>query len=148
MNSKKKIIIGSDHGGYELKSNIMNYLDKNNSYIVENIGTYGGMKCDYPDIAHKLCQKVIEEKCLGILICGTCIGVSIAANKNKGIRCALCNNQYMAKMARKHNDANVLALGGRVIGNELAKDIVETFLSNSFEGERHINRINKIEKNM
>jgi ribose 5-phosphate isomerase B len=86
-----------------------------------------------------------EDKCLGILICGNGIGISIAANKNKGIRCALCNNQYMAKMARKHNDANILALDGRVIGNELAKDIVEIFLNNTFENGRHINRINKIE---
>ena len=145
---KQKILIGSDHAGFLLKNQLINYLDNKYdlTHEIENIGTYGGMKCDYPDIAHKLSEKVIKNNCLGILICGTGIGISIAANKNKGIRCALCNNQYMAKMSRKHNNSNVIALGARVIGSEIAKQIIDTFISTEFENEsRHLNRINKIE---
>ena len=145
---KQKIFIGSDHAGFSLKNQIINYLDNkyNLTHEIENIGTYGGMKCDYPDIAHKLSKKIIKNDCLGILICGTGIGISIAANKNEGIRCALCNNQYMAEMSRRHNNANVIALGGRVIGSEIAKKIIDTFISTKFENEsRHLNRINKIE---
>lgn len=139
-----KIIIGADHGGFELKGHIVKYLVEQ-GFEVEDVGTYSEESCDYPDIAQKLAKRVASgefEK--GILICGTGIGISISANKIKGIRAALCGDVYSAKMTRKHNDANILCMGGRVIGRELAFMIVDTFLNTEFEGGRHQRRIDKI----
>jgi len=140
----KKIIIGADHGGYEMKQILGEHL-KSLSYEVVDIGTHNSQKCDYPDIANSLCSRVTTgefEK--GILICGSGIGISIAANKVHGIRCALCHDHYTAKMSRQHNNANILALGGRVVGPEVAKGMVDVFLSENFLGSYHCGRIEKI----
>ena len=106
------------------------------------------MRCDYPDISADVCQTLLsapeDANALGILVCGTGIGISIAANKVRGIRCALCHDHYSALMCRKHNNANVIALGGRTTGEEVAKEIVETFLQTAFEGGRHAERVGKI----
>ena len=146
---KTKIIIGSDHGGYILKEFIKQNID--DSYIIEDVGVYNSASCDYPDIAKRLCNQLLvkDEDIIkvGILICGTGIGMNIAANKIKGIRCALCTNSHMAKMARLHNNSNVLALGERIIGQSLALDIVKTFLEEIYiNEERHDRRIKKIEE--
>ncbi len=141
-----KIIIGSDHGGYKLKTQIQKYLIKLN-YKIEDVGCFNEDSCDYPEIAKKVGLKCIKENLLGIVICGTGIGISIAANKIKGIRAALCTNSTHAKLTKTHNNANVLALGGRITGIEVAKDIVKTFLETSFSNdERHIHRVSQIEK--
>lgn len=139
------IAIGSDHGGYELKEEIKSYLDgKNIKY--KDLGIYQLEAVDYSDIGVAVAEAVASGECdLGIIICGTGIGISIAANKVTGIRAALCTDTYMARMAKEHNDANVLALGGRVLGAGLALDIVEAFIETPFSQEsRHQNRINKI----
>ena len=139
-----KIFIGSDHGGFAMKEVLKKELE--GKFDIEDCGCFNEESVDYPDVAQNTCNKVLEaEKSLGILICGTGIGISIAANKVKGIRAALCNNEYMAQMSKNHNNANVLCLGGRVIGEEIAKSIVDTFLSSEFEGGRHERRVNKIE---
>ena len=137
------LIIGSDHGGYELKEQICDFLEGKNIKF-NDLGTYSTDSVDYPDIAKQVCQDVVKSQGKGILICGTGIGMSMAANKVKGIRAALCANIYDSKMARKHNNANVLCLGGRVIGKELAFHIVEVFLNTQFESGRHKRRVNKI----
>ena len=138
------IAIGSDHGGYELKEIIKNFLIENN-YEVKDFGVNNPDSVDYPDIAHPLCMSIINnESEKGILICGTGIGISIAANKIKGIRAALCGDCYSAKMSRAHNNANVLALGGRVTGPGLAIEIVKIWLSTDFIGQRHETRVDKI----
>lgn len=112
---------------------------------VTDVGTFGTESVDYPDIAEKVCADVTSGKAdLGIVLCGTGIGISIAANKVKGIRCALCNDVYSAKKAREHNNANVLAMGGRVLGFGPAGEIVRAFVESSFEGGRHARRVNKI----
>lgn len=140
------IAIGCDHGGYELKQEIMEYLDKK-GYDYRDFGCYSTESVDYPEYARKVCESINSgESEKGILICGTGIGISIAANKVKGIRAALCTDCFMAEATRLHNDANVLALGGRVVGAGLAIKIVETFLTTEFSNdERHIRRINLIE---
>ena len=139
-----KLALGSDHGGYELKEAIKRSL-KERGYIVDDLGTGSLDSVDYPDYGKKVAETVAQGKHdRGILICGTGIGMSITANKIKGIRCALCHNVYTAKMAREHNDANILALGGRVLQPELALDIVETWLTTNFEGGRHQRRLDKI----
>lgn len=138
------IAIGSDHGGFELKGYIIEFL-KEKGYEVKDFGTYSEDSVDYPDCAKPVCEAVMSgEADKGILICGTGIGISIAANKHKGIRAALCGDVYSAKMTRLHNDANILCMGGRVIGRELAYMITETFLNSEFEGGRHEARIAKI----
>lgn len=139
-----KIAIGCDHGGYELKNKIILLLEKE-GYSVEDCGTFSLESVDYPDIAEIVCKKITEgdaEK--GILVCGTGIGMSIAANKIKGIRCAHCTDTYSAAMAREHNNANVLAIGERITGDELAFCIVKTYLSTEFAGGRHGIRVEKI----
>ena len=137
------IYIGCDHGGYSLKLELMRYLEKN-GFEFSDMGC-NGEAVDYPDIAEKVCEKVLEsEENKGILICGTGIGISIAANKIKGIRAALCADWYSAKYTRLHNDANVLCMGGRVIGSGTAEEIVRVFLSTEFEGGRHAARVDKI----
>ena len=137
------IAIGCDHGGYELKLEIKKYLDEK-GIEYKDVGC-NGESCDYPDIAKDVCtliQNGDAEK--GILICGTGIGISIAANKHKGIRAALCTDSYMAQFTRLHNDSNVLCMGGRVIGGGVAVQITEAFLTTEFEGGRHQRRIDKI----
>ncbi len=138
------IYIGSDHGGFQLKKEVIEYIKTELKENVEDLGCYSEASVDYPDYAEKVCKKVLSEKAIGIVICGTGIGISIAANKIDGIRCALCSDEYSARMTRKHNDANVLALGGRVIGPEIAKAVVKSFLENGFDGGRHAQRVEKI----
>ncbi len=142
MNTKK-IIIAADHGGYQLKQLLVPHLQEN-GWEVEDLGTHSSASVDYPEYAHRLCEAVTENQCLGILICGTGIGMSMAANKCPGIRAALCTNEYMARLTRQHNDANVLCLGERVLGQDLAKGIVDAFLTAAFEGGRHQRRIDLI----
>ncbi len=139
-----KIIIGADHGGFELKEIIKEHLNKK-GVETEDVGCFDTNSVDYPDIAVKTCTKVLAgEGEFGILICGTGIGISITANKIKGIRAALCSDEFSARATRAHNNSNVLCLGGRVTGPELAKSICDAFLSGSFEGGRHQIRIDKI----
>ncbi|HRC81577.1 MAG TPA: ribose 5-phosphate isomerase B [Sedimentibacter sp.] len=139
-----KIVLASDHGGFELKEEIKAHLIKK-GYDVIDIGVKDTQSVDYPDYGKRAALMVAgQEADRGIVVCGTGIGISIAANKVKGIRCALCTNEYMARMSRMHNNANMLALGGRVVGRGLALDIVDAWLSAEFEGGRHEIRINKI----
>jgi ribose 5-phosphate isomerase B len=139
-----KIYLGSDHGGYELKKVVESYL-KEEGYEVEDLGTYSEESVDYPDYGTKVGEKVVkEEDSIGVVFCGTGIGISIAANKVKGVRCALCTNVYSAEMAKKHNNANVIAMGGRTTGKDLAKRIIKAFLDEKYEGGRHQRRVDKI----
>ena len=141
-----KIGIGSDHGGYELKESIKEYLNQLGVEFVD-YGTNSLESVDYPDFGKKVADAVLEKQVdRGILICGTGIGISITANRIQGIRCALCSDTFSARMSREHNNANILALGGRVVGLGLALDIVKTFLDTEFEGGRHERRINKIDE--
>ena len=140
-----KITIGSDHGATELKDAVKKVLAEFKVEI-NDVGTFGNDAVDYPDIAEKVCAEVVSGNAeRGIVLCGTGIGISIAANKIKGIRCALCNDVFSAKMSREHNNANVLAMGGRVLGIGPASEIVRAWLSTDFSGdERHNRRIAKI----
>lgn len=138
------IAIGSDHGGFALKEEIKGYLTAQNINF-KDFGTYSESSCDYPDIAKTVCGAVTGGECeKALLFCGTGIGISIAANKVKGIRAACCSDYFSAKYTRLHNDANVLCLGGRVVGAGLAQELVNVFLHTAFEGGRHQNRIDKI----
>lgn len=141
------IALGSDHGGYEMKEEIKKHLDAR-GLEYRDYGCNGPESVDYPVYAKKVAHAILDGECdRGIIICGTGIGISITANKIKGIRAALCSDCYSAEATRLHNDANVLALGGRVIGFELAKKIVDTFLDTEFSGgERHIRRISMMEE--
>ncbi len=140
------IAIGSDHGGFALKNAIMKHLEKR-GFAYKDFGTYTEASCDYPVYGRAVAEAVAAGECeCGILICGTGIGISITANKVKGIRAAVCTDCFSAEATRSHNDANVLALGARVVGEGLALKIVDTFLDTPFSGdERHIRRIEKIE---
>ena len=139
-----KVAIGCDHGALALKESVKKVLAELGAEI-DDIGTYTEDSVDYPDIAEMVCGKVVSGAAdRGVVLCGTGIGISMAANKIKGIRCALCGEAYSARMARAHNDANVLALGGRVLGPELAGDVVRTFFTQKFEGGRHARRVGKI----
>lgn len=139
-----KIVLASDHAGFDLKEIIKEDLS-NKGYNIEDLGTYTTDSVDYPDYALKAAKVVAAgEADKGIVICGTGIGISISANKFKGIRCALCSDVYSAKMTRAHNDSNMLALGGRVIGRDLALEIVYAWLDTEFEGGRHARRVGKI----
>lgn len=141
-----KIAIGSDHAAFDLKEKVKEYLLKKGIEVLD-CGTYSIESVDYPDYAKKVCEKVVSKECdFGILMCGTGIGMSIAANKFKGIRAALCLFPEMAHYARRHNDANVLVLPGRLMGTELAKWTVDAFLNANFEGGRHERRVKKIEE--
>lgn len=141
-----KIGFGSDHGGYDLKKEIMK-LVADMGYECFDYGSFEGESVDYPDYAKKVCDAIVNgEVELGMLFCGTGIGISIAANKVKGIRCALLTEGYSAKMAKIHNNANCIALGGRTTGVNLAADIVKSFLEAEFEGGRHQKRLDKISK--
>ena len=140
------IALGCDHGGYPLMKEIIKYLDSE-KIKNKNFGTYSEESCDYPVYAKAAANAVAKGECeKGILICGTGIGISITANKIKGIRCALCHDCFSAKATREHNDANMLAMGARVIGPGLAVEIVKNFLNTDFSNdERHIRRIKQIE---
>lgn len=134
-----KLIIGSDHGAVDLKEEVKRVLKEEFAEVeVEDVGTFGTESVDYPDIAEKVCTPVANgEADRGIVLCGTGIGISIAANKIKGIRAALCHETYTAKMSREHNNANVLAMGGRTTGFEIADEIVRTWMKTEFAGGRH-----------
>ena len=139
-----KIAIGSDHAGFRLKEIVKNFL-KTRNIEVEDFGTYTEESVDYPDYAFKVGEAVARKDFdFGILICGSGIGMSIVANKVKGVRAALCNDLYTAHVSREHNNANILCMGGRVIGEEVAKEIVSVWLNAKFEGGRHERRVNKI----
>ena len=139
-----KIGIGSDHGGYPLKESIKLYLEEEGIEYID-YGTNSLDSVDYPDYGRKVAEAVVAgEVDRAIVICGTGIGISIAANKVKGIRCALCSDTYSARMSMEHNNANVLALGGRVLGVDLALEIVKVWLDGKFEGGRHERRVKKI----
>ncbi len=140
-----KIAVACDHGGLALKNAIVRYLNENN-FEVEDFGTTTDCSCDYPDFALKGAEAVARGECdRGIFICTTGIGISIAANKVPGVRCALCTDATCARLTREHNDANVLALGGGIVGVNLALDIVKTFLTTEFSRlEKHQRRIDKI----
>lgn len=140
-----KITIGSDHGAVELKEEVKMVLHEFEDVRVTDVGTFGTESVDYPDIAEKVCADVVSGKAdRGIVLCGTGIGISIAANKIDGIRAALCGDVYSAIMSRKHNDANVLAMGGRVTGIGPACEIVRAWVCTEFEGGRHARRVDKI----
>ena len=140
-----KITIGSDHGAVELKEEVKMVLHEFEDVRVTDVGTFGTESVDYPDIAEQVCADVLSGKAdRGIVLCGTGIGISIAANKIDGIRAALCGDVYSAIMSRKHNDANVLAMGGRVTGIGPAGEIVRAWVCTEFEGGRHARRVDKI----
>ncbi len=139
------LAIGCDHGGYALKCEVIKHLTERGIDFTDH--GCGGETVDYPDIAQKVCAAVADKSCeRGILICGTGIGMSMAANKVKGIRAAVCGDCYSARFTRLHNDANVLCMGARVIGAGLAVQIVDEFLNTEFEGGRHTARVEKIMK--
>jgi ribose 5-phosphate isomerase B len=140
-----KVVISCDHGGWELKSDIVAFLKSVANIEIIDYGTMNGDSVDYPDYAKKVSEAVaLGGVDRGILICGTGIGMPIVANRYPNIRAALCNDLFSAKMSRLHNDANVLVLGGRVIGKGLAREIVRTWLDTEFEGGRHQKRLDKI----
>lgn len=139
-----KISIGCDHGGLEHKNAIVEHL-KENGFEVCDFGIYEQVSVDYPDIALKVCDSIINGECeRGILVCGTGIGMSIAANKVKGIRAAACSEHFSAKYTRLHNNSNILCLGGRVVGVGTAIELADIFVNTEFEGDRHQRRIDKI----
>ena len=138
------IAIGSDHGGFALKQEIMKHLEERKLEYID-FGTYSSDSCDYPQYGAAVGRAVASGSCeRGILICGTGIGISISANKIHGVRAALCGDCFSAEMTRRHNDANIVALGARVVGPGLALKIVDTFLDTPFEGGRHARRIEQM----
>ncbi len=140
------IIIGSDHAGFDLKEEIRRFLSEKGDYSVKDMGTFSHEPADYPIIAHELARNISEKKFKrGILLCGSGIGMSIVANRYRNVRAALCHNLYTVRLSRKHNDANILVLGGRVLGVGLALEMVDLFLSTDFEGGRHQRRVEEIE---
>ena len=141
---QNKITIGCDHAGYELKLKVIDHL-KSRGIEVIDVGTHSTDSCDYPNIAHAVCKNIqdgITE--LGILVCGTGIGMSMAANKHRGIRAAACSDTFSARLTRVHNDANVLCFGERVVGMGLAIDLVDNFIDAEFEGGKHQKRVDLI----
>lgn len=139
------LVIGCDHGGFELKNIIIEHLKEQGKEVLD-VGCFTPESVDYPVIAKELCKKITDgEAELGILVCGTGIGMSMAANKIKGIRAACCSDTFSARLTRNHNNANVLCLGGRVVGPGLALDLVDNFVSAEFEGGRHQRRIDMLE---
>ena len=141
----EKIAIGSDHGGFELKQKLINHY-KGKGIDLTDLGTHSIDSCDYPDIAKKMADTVLKKGAdLGILICGTGIGISIAANRHKGIRAALLYDDFSAEMARVHNNANIIVFGGRTMIFEEVVKRIDIFLAHKFEGGRHQNRLNKLD---
>ena len=146
MKNKLKIVIGCDHAAIEMKKAVIELLEKMN-YDVTDVGAHTAEACDYPDIAHALCEKIMSGECQrGFLICGTGIGMSLAANKHPGIRAACCSDLYSAELTRRHNDTNVLCFGARVIDTDRALKLAEIFVTTEFESdaERHVRRIAKM----
>jgi ribose 5-phosphate isomerase B len=142
MNNTLKIAIGADHAGFDYKEAIAKWLNADN---LKDFGTYSSASADYPDFAHPVASAVESgEFDFGILVCGSANGVAITANKHQGIRAAICWNEELASLARKHNNANIVCIPARFISIEEAEKIVQTFLSTEFEGGRHANRVNKI----
>ncbi|GAX88028.1 ribose 5-phosphate isomerase B [Lebetimonas natsushimae] len=140
-----KYFIGTDHAGFEVKPFVIDYLQKK-GLEVEDLGCYSSESVDYPDFAHKVAEAVLANPgTKGILICGSGIGMSLAANKHKGIRAALCHDYYTASMARRHNDANILCFGARIVGLGEIESILEAWLTHEFEGGRHERRVKKID---
>lgn len=138
------LAIATDHAGVKLKAKIIKFLQQKNLTVLD-LGTEGDESVDYPEFAHKVVEEIREETApMGILICGTGIGMSIAANRSSSIRAALCTTEYMAERARMHNDANVLVLGSKLVPDELSLKMVEKFLETKFEGGRHSRRLAKI----
>ena len=138
-------LIGSDHIGLDLKNYLIEFLESTNQKV-EDLGTYDNKRCDYYEIANKLTKKIINNDAkFGILICGTGVGMSIAANRRKGIRAVCCSDIYSARMSRRHNDSNVLCIGSRVIGFENATEIFKEWFNTSFEGERHLARVEALD---
>lgn len=141
----RKIAIAADHGGYDLKEEIKNFVFENLNIEWIDLGTHSTDSVDYPEFGDKMANAIKDNQAeSGILICGTGIGISIAANRHNHIRAAVCTNSTMARLTRQHNNANILALGARITGVEVTKDIVETFLSTQFEGGRHQRRVEKL----
>jgi len=142
MNNTLKIAIGADHAGFDCKEAIAKWLNADN---LKDFGTYSSASADYPDFAHPVASAVENgEFDFGILVCGSANGVAITANKHQGIRAAICWNEELASLARKHNNANIVCIPARFISIEEAENIVKTFLATEFEGGRHANRVNKI----
>lgn len=139
-----KVVLGCDHGGLNIKNAIIDYLKENN-YEFTDFGCYTDESVDYPEYAYKVATAVAgADDTLGVLCCGTGIGISMAANKVKGVRAAVCTNEFMAEMTRRHNNANIIALGGRVIDEETAVKLASIFLNTEFEGDRHVRRVDMI----
>ncbi len=140
-----RIIVGADHAGLPLKRALLDALEAR-SCSFEDVGTHDEGSCDYPDFAHRVARAVAEGQVpLGLLVCGSGVGMSISANRHPGVRAVVCSEPYSAAMARRHNDANVLCLGARVVGVGLAEAILDAFLQAEFEGGRHARRVAKIE---
>ncbi len=141
---QKTLVLASDHAGYDLKENIKTYLESNN-FNIKDLGPFNEDSVDYPDYGNMLGKFIIENKnSIGIAICGSGIGISIALNRMLGIRAALCSNEEIAKLSRNHNDANVLVLAGRFMNLKKSSSIIDIFLKESFEGGRHERRVNKL----
>lgn len=141
-----KIYIASDHAGFIIKKDVIEILQRNNCEVID-LGPNSDDRVDYPDFGHKAAQAVLDDKgSFGVIICGTGIGISMSANKHKGIRAALCHDAYTASMARMHNNANILAFGQRVVGIGVIESMIEAFLNTPFEGGRHASRVEKIEE--
>tara|TARA_Y100001934_G_scaffold62773_1_gene77920 strand:- start:742 stop:1185 length:444 start_codon:yes stop_codon:yes gene_type:complete len=141
---QKTLVLASDHAGYDLKNNIKTYLESNNFYI-KDLGPFSEDSVDYPDYGNMLGKFILENKnSIGIAICGSGVGISIALNRMLGIRAALCSNEEIAKLSRNHNDANVLVLAGRFMNLKKSSSIIDVFLKESFEGGRHERRVNKL----
>ncbi|SPD76212.1 Ribose-5-phosphate isomerase B [uncultured Desulfobacterium sp.] len=141
-----KVIVGSDHAGFDLKEACKTHLIKQKDLTVDDVGVFSKDSADYPRVAHMVARAISEgEYDRGILICGSGIGMSIVANRYKGVRAALCHNGYVARMARMHNNANILAMGERMIGVGVALDMVDNFLNTPFEGGRHQSRLDQID---
>lgn len=139
-----KIVISNDHAAVDLKKEIKTYIESLGHEVID-VGTNTNESCDYPYYGKIAAQKVASKECdLGVLICGTGVGISLAANKVKGIRCGVCSDTATARLIRQHNDANMISFGARVVGSELAKDIVKAFLTTDFEGGRHQRRVDMI----
>ncbi|MBQ7338562.1 MAG: ribose 5-phosphate isomerase B [Clostridia bacterium] len=142
--ANKTIVVGCDHAACDLKAKVITHLEEK-GYLVTDVGTYTSDSCNYPDYAHAACVKIQQgEAALGILICGTGIGMSIAANKHRGIRAAVCADTFSARMTRMHNDANVLCFGARVVGEGLALDMVDAYLDAAYMGGKHQTRVDMI----
>jgi len=141
---QKTLVLASDHAGYDLKENIKTYLE-NNNFNIKDLGPFNEDSVDYPDYGNMLGNFILENKnSIGIAICGSGIGISIALNRMLGIRAALCSNEEIAKLSRNHNDANVLVLAGRFMNLKKSSSIIDIFLKESFEGGRHERRVNKL----